>query len=967
MARPRTRPKHHAEPEAEERERREVHEARRALAERFGGAEDSATVLRAIERARARKGGLTERPRAAADPDRRLASAADLAGAAGARVKATRARRDRRALGGARRFVTVTAKRPFAAATLRFKLDRADLRQLHAASLVVARWDEASRRFRAVPQSGYNRRFGYAYARVSRPGLYSVVGVPRDPRAATTLRLLDALRDWLPLDGTLNLTPKVCGLILCHRGIARAIPEVAAGLGVSPADFGGGGAGRDLCELCLGRDRPGPGDLGIPEILGAARFGERPPLAPPWAWWPRPCQVWESIGPDNVPGRITALAVDPTAGTTVYAGSAAGGVFKTTNAGATWAPTWESQLSLAIGGLAVAPSSRQVVYAATGEWDVSVSAIYTMYPGVGVYRSDDAGTTWRRLAPIPSTETSAVAVDPGDPDRVFAAGSSGLHRSTNGGQSWDVTGGNSQGVFDGVVSDVVVDPSDPNRVYIGVYHSAARPGGVYRSLDGGTSWTFLTNGLLTGPPADAPKVALGRGGAHGTQFVAVKMSNRVFSSVDGGTTFTPQPVNPGFQTLQGRYMNVIAVDPTDEAVLFGGDFHLFRSADGGATWTDVSTSGAARRERIHEDVQALVFDPADHDTLFVASDGGIYRSVDNGQHWAALHGAGGIPADPIVNSNLVTLQCWTVAVSQTPTLAVAVTSHDNYTYAWAGDRTFTYLNYANRGEGGWVEYDPTNADVAYTDNWYSNVVKTVNASAGWQAESWTDLGLDTSNLNLEAFAIGRVHPTRLLAIRRADGAVVRSTTGGAPWATVLAVPAEEISAVQLAPSDDDHGYAASASGRVWHSTDGGATWTELARAGLPAARVHDIEVDWDDPRRVYLAFGTRGALGAVGFRPLWRGVVDAGAQATWFDASGGLPALSLPDLGLTGLALDPTLDDTLYVSNIVGVYRSTDAGESWHAFDEGLPNAFVSDLDIRKRDRTLWVSTMGRGVYRRIL
>ncbi|HEV8614639.1 MAG TPA: hypothetical protein VGU22_04025 [Methylomirabilota bacterium] len=966
MARSGTRYSRRPEPEVQERDRREVREVRAEVAERFGGKIALTTVLGAIERARAHRAALIELPRAAVDPDRVLRGAADLVGAEGATVKATPARRERLALGGTGRFVTVAAKRPFNAATLRFKLSARDIRQLEPETLIVARWNDVSGRFHAVPQSGYNRRFGYAYARIGRPGVYSAVGLPRDPRGATTIRLLNVLREWMPLDDQLKLTLKVCGLILCAPGLARAIPAAAATLGFNPSDFVGGPAGRDICELCLGRG--GRGDLGIPDVLGIGGFGERPPIPPPWTWpWPRPCRKWESMGPDNVPGRIRALAIDPTIGTTIYAGSAAGGVFKTTNAGVLWSTTWETQLSLAIGGVAVAPSNPNVIYAATGEWDVSVAAIYVMYPGVGVYRSDNAGATWRRLAPIPSTQTAAVAVDPGNPDRVFVAGGNGVHRSTNGGQTWDLAGGNTQGVFDGVVSDVVLDPSDVNRLYIGVHHSATRTGGVYRSLDGGNSWTLLTNGILSGVAADGPKIALGRTGTHGTQFVAVKMSNQVFTSVDGGTTFTQQPLNAGFNAGQSRYMNVIAVDPTNEAIVFGGDFNLYRSTNGGVTWTNVSTSGAARKNRIHEDVHALVFDPANHNTVFVASDNGIYTSLDNGQTWDALHGAADIPADPIVSSNLVTLQCWTVAVSQTPQLAFAVTTHDNYSYKWSAGRAFINTNYVFRGEGGWIEYDPTNEAVIYSDNWYSNAVKTTNGTAFWQAEVWTDLGIDTSNLNLEAFSIGRVNPARLLAITRPSGVVVRSTTGGAPFATVLSVMGEEISAVQFAPSDDNHAYAASVSGRVWHSTDAGATWTELARVALPNARVHDIEVDWTDPLRVHLAFGTRGALGVVGFRQLWRGAVGAGTQATWVDVSGALPAVSLPDLGLTGLALDPTVDNTIYVSNIIGVYRSTDGGDSWHPFDEGLPNTFVSDLDIRKPDRTLWVSTMGRGVYRRVL
>ena len=205
-----------------------------------------------------------------------------------------------------------------------------------------------------------------------------------------------------------------------------------------------------------------------------------------------------------MPGRITAFAIDPTNSQILYAGAADGGVFKSVDGGSAWSTQWADQLSLTIGGLAVAPSRPTVVYAATGEWgpgQLGAPPAVTA-PGVGVYRSDDAGNTWRLCAPITSEYTNAVAVHPTDPDVVFVAGDHALHRSRDGGISWDVGPANQIGVVDAEISDVVIDPSDPSHVLIGVHDS-----GVWESRNGGNSWLPLSGGLQVVTRPWAPRIA----------------------------------------------------------------------------------------------------------------------------------------------------------------------------------------------------------------------------------------------------------------------------------------------------------------------------------------------------------------------------------------------------------------------------------------------------------------------------
>lgn len=360
------------------------------------------------------------------------------------------------------------------------------------------------------------------------------------------------------------------------------------------------------------------------------------------------------------------------------------------------------------------------------------------------------------------------------------------------------------------------------------------------------------------------------------------------------------------------------------------------------------------------DLHDIVFDPNDNNHIYVASDNGVYESKDHGDNWLTR-------TDVFTQSanGLTASQCWMIGVSQGQDLAYGVTTHDNFGYASRNNEPFNFVAYTYRGEGGWIQYDPKDANIIYMNNWSSGLVKTTHGQDPWQIQNWTKLPIESRDLTSVTMAIAWTNTNTLLAILLSDGTVSRSNDGGSSWNPVLA-PGPRISAVRFAPSDDNHAYAASADGRIWHSTDAGANWTELDNSGLPKKRIHDIQVDWSNPVQIYLAFGDRGALGAVGYRTLWRGLIGTGSQAAWTDISG-KPSTSLPDAGLTGLVIDPDSPNTLYVSSIRGVHNTRDGGNSWAAMNEGLPNSFVSSLTIRKVDRTLYLSTMGRGAYRRDL
>lgn len=904
-----------------------------AWTHRFLGVDDLGRLRRELDRFLGAKGRMRALPRDAADSALPMKKAIEATTRTEGALQAAEAKRPSGSpsWGETGLYIEVRSKRAFASATLRFRLDAKQAAHLHAGTILVARWAPAAGRFVVIPQSGYDAAAGVAFARVTRPGVYTAIGLPRDPRLLTTLNIMALMQPWMPLDGKQGrlFNDRICQLILCAdfmRDVLRN-DDMLARFGLSAADFPGGFGGGNICEQCLAI---GPGRLPELDVLDIADIPigviNPPIIFPPI--WPKPCPRWTGLGPVNVTGRTGALAIHPTNGNTLFAGTTGGGVWRTTNGGTSWSARMSDELSLAIGGLAIAASDPSVLYAATGEWTAGIGfPVDPVVRGVGVYRSLNGGGDWDLCAPIPSLNCAAVAIDPTDPARVFVAGDTALHRSTNGGTTWDVSAGMTRGVFDGEISDVVIDPNDIDRIYIGVHRD-----GVYRSTNGGNTWTRLSNGIDTGAVADAPKLALGQNGAHGTQFVAVKMGDRVYTSTDGGTTFTRR-TDVGNPIWFTAWANVIAVDPQNENVLFAGASNLYRSTNGGTSWTQVGGYGTS----VHPDMQDVVFDPADHNHVYVANDGGIWASADNGITWS------------FASRGLVATHLYNMGVSQTPTLRYGGAIQDDNGYRYDGAADWQPLN---AGEGGYVEYDPTDEKIIYHDAWFSNLRKSTDGGA-----TWTDLGINTDTDYAEPLAISRGNHNLLLVIK-SGGTISRSTNGGTTWTDVL-TPGLAFSAIAFAPSDDHHAYVATSSGRVWHSADRGVNWTELDTTALPNAKIHTVAVDWSEPRRLYVAFA------GAGIRHLFRGDLDASGNATWFDVSGALAAVSLPDLPLTGLALHPAHDEVIYVSTLLGVLRSADGGDSWAPFDDGLPNAFVSDLDMRASDRALFASTMGRGIYRR--
>ncbi len=840
--------------------------------------------------------------------------------------------------------------------------------------------------------AAYSPQERVVVARIRLPGRYQVFALPKDPWLRATLDTLARHWKWIERDPSVREAESGKGT--ARPEMVDRIGDVVLSAPDAPADVG------DRMRSLLGE---------LDVVDGAL---VRPPVIK-W-WWDRfpRCSRWTSIGP--VPdagfagiGRVTQIAVHPTNGNVLIAGAAGGGVWRTNNAGASWSPRMELQPTLTIGAVAIAPSNPSVMYAASGEdgggWNPAWS-------GVGIYRSSNGGSTWTLMTPVPSTRFSAVVVHPKHPDVIYVAGNRGLHKSVDGGATWRTNPG-LDSLFDGQVTDVVIGyeplvifeslareapaldelaladfPTlfpppffNPERVYIGVQND-----GVYRSTNAGEqfgstpAFTRLDgpDQLPSGSGAGWTKLAIGRRGAHRSSFLAAKLGadgSRIFITVDGGTTWAERAANVATVGYD-EWCSVIAVDPTDEDVMYAGAAGtLKRTTNGGSNagdWTAINTG-------IHADQQDIAFDPLDSRRIFLANDGGVYRSGDRGTNWTLASGG------------LAITQLYDIDVSEQDRDVVAGGAQDNGIYYRNAAGVWRNIPW---GDGTQVAIDPTDPQIFYFSaqnglpTWLR---RSVDGGASHQQLGQT--GLSGGSPWITIIKLDPRDPIANPASNRVvfvcgSTELFRSTNGGQTWQRVEDgsgnpfQSAGTISALEFAPSDPAVLYLATSQGAVYRGVNGGANtgdWTRIDTPGspadalFPAAQVQAIRVSPANANHVWLVFGGSGVsftgrpdmiLNPLGISHLFRNA-DATDINGWVDASGQFPALSLPDVPTSAAALADFDPLVAYAGTDVGVFRTTDGGVTWTAFQDGLPRSPVVELRFNRRFNRLFAGTMGRGVY----
>lgn len=689
---------------------------------------------------------------------------------------------------------------------------------------------------------------------------------------------------------------------------------------------------------------------------------------------------FRSIGPALTSGRISDFAVNPNNFSEYFVASASGGVWKTVNAGTTYEPVFDGEGSYSIGCVTLDPQNTHVVWVGTGENNNQRSVAY----GDGVYKSEDGGATWKNMGLKNSEHIGKIIVDPTNSNIVYVAaigplwkegGERGVYKTEDGGKTWtqvlkidDHTG----------VNDMVMDPRQPEVLYAAAFqrrrhdyaYISGGPGsGMYKTTDGGKTWSKIDTGL---PAVEIGRMGLAISPANPDYVYAIveaaKGEGGFFRTTNRGASWVKMS---GHQT-GGNYYNEVIADPKNADRVYTMGYAISISNDGGKSFRPIGENAK------HVDNHALWVDPTNTNHMLNGCDGGIYETFDGAKTWD-------------YKSNLCVTQFYKVEVDNTvPFYYVYGGTQDNFSLG-GPSRTRNESGIVNSdwfvtngGDGFESAIDPFNTNIVYAQSQHGGLVRYDKSSGeitGIQPKprkneneyrwNW-DAPLQTS-----AHRKGRIY--------FAANKVFRSDDYGNTWQVISedatrnlernklplmgkvwsidasgkndgTAPYGTVSALSESPKNENLVVIGTDDGLVQITTDGGATWKKTETfVGVPSMTyVYHVLTSQHDENIIYLTLNNhkRGD-----FKPYLLKSSDKGA--TWVSISG-----NLPERGSTYCLLEDHVDpNLLFAATEFGVHFSNDAGKSWKPLKAGLPTIAIRDMAIQKRENDLVLASFGRGFF----
>ncbi len=692
-------------------------------------------------------------------------------------------------------------------------------------------------------------------------------------------------------------------------------------------------------------------------------------------WKPR------NIGPASMSGRVTTIDAEVANPNHIWIGAASGGVWKTSNAGVSWTPVFDEQPILNIGALAIQQSNPSVVWVGTGEGNPRNSISI----GEGIYKTMDAGRTWKRMGLELTRNIHRVIIDPSNPNTVYAGAignpygqskNRGVYKTTDGGDTWN------QILFTNDTSgpgDMIMDPSNPNKLFVAMWHhyrnpyhleSGGKGSGLYMTIDGGKNFTKLgkEHGL---PDGDLGRVGITISRSNPNVVYALVESKKsgLYKSEDGGYSW--KLVNGQKSIVDNRpfYFQDVISDPLNENTLWYISQTVQKSIDGGKNFeTIIPYSG------IHPDHHAFWIHPTDNKYIIDGNDGGIGITRDGGKTW-------------MFDEKIPVGQFYHINVDNEIPYHVMGGMQDNgswrgpaYTTTQGGIRNFDWDNlwggdgfdvmpdaedanwvYAMSqggnvgryntvtGQSSYIKPPAPNAKTLLRFNWNAAIAqdpfdkktiyfgsqflhKSINKGAAWELISPDLTTNDSAKID-----------------QRDNGGLSIDITGAENFCTIICI----------APSAVQKGliYIGTDDGKVQMTSDGGATWTDLTAniTGLPkGAWIPQIRTSAFNVNEVFVVVNNyrQGDFAPYIFRSM-----DAGK--TWMNM--------VDEKKVTGYALtvlqDPTEPNLIFVGTEQGMYISLDNGVQFQQWKNGYPSVSTYDFAIQEREADLAIATFGRSLW----
>lgn len=687
--------------------------------------------------------------------------------------------------------------------------------------------------------------------------------------------------------------------------------------------------------------------------------------------------VWAPSGPNVLPnnltgymengiGRFNCVAFHPTNSNTFFAGVAQGGLWKTTNNGASWTPLTDNLPITRISDICIVPSSPNTMYISVCDFEYIGFGLFlngrkrhTHY-GLGVYKTTDGGSTWSatgltfQLTNGDESLIRKILVNPANTNEVLACGANGMHKSTNGGTTWIK-------ILDSLFWDMVQDPVNPNVIYAAtgwVMNSNQGDAAIYKSTNFGNTWVKLNTGIPSTGSVQRVKLAIAPSDNNYIYALTVDTQFGLYGfykSTNAGTSWTYIPpadnileagqgTNPGGQ---GTYDLGLLVHPTNRNTVYVGGVNMWGSTDGAITFNPISHWTLNYGPTLHGDIHAIDRNPLSGD-YYVCSDGGLYRTSNifmstwSTTNWPTTWTG--------LNNGLQVTSFYRLSSSKNSAGRLCAGAQDNATFYYKSGTWSTIFG----GDGMDNYLDPLNNNNVIGSSQYGNFYTSINN------------GASSNYPNTNPFSEAAEWVTPIVADYNHPGVlyvgnenVMKSTNNGNSWSNLSGMPASlssEISALAVSNTHSLVLYAArrvryelGVPGAVFNTNNGGASWTDIT-AGLPDSLYYTgIEINETNPNIAYISMA-----GFSAGRKVYRTTTGG---MSWTNIS-----YNLPNLPVNCIKQIPGTNN-LVVATDVGVYVLMGGTTTWANNSLGLPNVIVSDIEFNPTLNKAYVSTFGRGIW----